>query len=284
MNNESSQIKNTIIPNNCQVNFKSFCEKELITKETAYLLGYFWADAYCLFKEKDNSRARYRFVLSIQIEDGLNIQNIINSTGKWNTYIIKGNGIRKDQLKFEVNNYWTAKTFHDLGITPRRINSPDKILSIIPDHLKHHFFRGFFDGDGSIYLNKTTRYKITFTSKRNQDWSFLINLCDLLNIKYYISQAKNQDASSLQISSKKSVIKFCEYLYKNSEGCRLNRKFDKFQDILLKEEKRLENCGIFKRKNGYELYFKKRYFGKFKSAEEAREYRNSIYNLTDLLV
>jgi intein/homing endonuclease len=106
------------------------------------------------------------------------------------------------------------------------------------DNLLSHFVRGIFDGDGCITIsNSGLKYKQTtiyFSSTSNQDWKFLSEILDKINVNYKIR--KNVDSlgksSQLYINSSESIYNLCEFMYKDSIGIRLERKYNKYSYFL----------------------------------------------------
>ncbi len=114
--------------------------------------------------------------------------------------------------------------------------SADKILSKIPDDLKHYFFRGLIDGDGSFYFKDYTR-QFAITSSYDQDWTYFERLCENLGIKYNIKRiinfnkkTKKENKSSVLRILGKEIIKLGEYIY-NGDDFGLSRKINKYKQI-----------------------------------------------------
>lgn len=196
-----------------------------------YILGYIWADGNIY--EKNNSIELYTSKKDIN-----NISRIFKKVGNW--YIKE----RKRYLK-KTNKYYTSYT---IGVRDKELikflidndfkykstKSPDKILNLIPEKLHKDFYRGYSDGDGSFSLynnNRTCKYNITSTII--QDWSFIENIFRKLDIKYKIYKyiRKSGNSSMICVSNKYGIIKIGEYLYKNSDNIRLERKYDVFKNI-----------------------------------------------------
>jgi len=196
-----------------------------------YILGYIWADGYLY--EKNNSIELYTSVKDID-----NILNIFNNVGNW--YVKKRIKYLKKTNKFyisytigvcdkELSNYLLENDFKE-----KSLKSPNKILKLIPKKYHSDFYRGYSDGDGSFSLynnKKTCNYNIT--SSINQDWWFIENIFQKLDIKYkiYKYERNSGNSSSISISNKWDIIKIGDYLYQNSNDVRLERKYLKYQDI-----------------------------------------------------
>jgi hypothetical protein len=191
--------------------------------EVAYFLGYFWADG-CV------KTTRNYVQMEISPEDYESLKNTLNKIGKWNIYYPMG----KNSVVIQTSNY-DIKQFllkHDYGIKSGA--SADKILSKIPDELKHYWWRGYLDGDGHI---GKVNYYVGFTSGYDQDWLFVENLFKELKINKFnirrlvLSVGRN---STISISRGEFVIKLLSYVYSNAscDNIGLPRKYKKFIEFI----------------------------------------------------
>ena len=104
--------------------------------------------------------------------------------------------------------------------------------------MKHYFFLGLIDGDGCFYINKKQyTYQFILSSTYDQDWSYMINLCEKLNIsKYRIDHKKNKNnqSSSFRICRKNDIKILGYYIYQNFflDQIGLKRKNEKFNEII----------------------------------------------------
>ena len=210
---------------------------DLTDKNILYVLGFLWADGYSRsntiyldIKRLDFENVYYNFFKTGDWRFK-HTESFSKQTGKY----YKGSSI--SALNKENSNF--LKSF-DFG--NKSYNSPTELLSQIPIELQHHFFRGYFDGDGSfsIYNNeKTVNFNVTSTIQ--QDWSFIVELFKKLEIETYNSWKYDRESgksSNMSISNKWDIIKLGEYLYQDSDDLRLERKYKKYQQI--------KNCDIEK--------------------------------------
>lgn len=248
-----------------------------ITKpEVAYLLGLIWADG-CIYYKKN----KYRYDINIvnKIEDALVFNKIAQTIGEWNFYLTQKGKMgaivahNKDICEFLIENDYLSKSSL----------SANKILSRIPEHLKHYWFRGLLDGDGCIYVKyNPTSLRLEISSSFEQDWSYMVDLCTKLNIEYKILKrtAKNTKYkfSTFLIRKLNCIMSFCDYVYRGFDNDKigLQRKFLKAKEIesfLKKRQARNRQSSITKRGDGFYIMFrynKKRYnWGCFNNKEEA---------------
>ena len=208
------------------------------TEYKAYILGLIYADG-CI-NDKVQGRREWRLQISIQEEDGLILQKLLDDTNKNKLVIrnppstIKNNW--KKQLTACVNNTYLCKQLIQLGCFPRKsvngMTFPNLSLELIS-----HFIRGFFDGDGSVMIKKstykgkkvtTTRYflRTAFTST---DSIFLDTLISYLPITkvYKTNVTKRSVIHTYWIERQDDIINLRDYLYKDANYF-FNRKYNKF--------------------------------------------------------
>ncbi len=213
------------------------------TPEAAYILGLLWSDGF--------AEIPYRVTFRSAEEDLIQLKPFFEKTGNW-TYnfcprryptwkdLLCIRCSSKEFINFLIENDYKAKSY----------KSACKILSVIPDNLKRYWFRGLSDGDGSFYLQKTTKEekngrKICFTcnSGVEQDWTYLKKLLDELEIKYFENRrtrimkrnGHSSSESTIEFYKFSDIMKFASYLYPDLifDGMGFKRKFDKI--IAIKE-------------------------------------------------
>lgn len=143
-----------------QVNHNIFQEEN---ECSFYLAGFLAADG-CIRISKTNKCRNYinhRLVISLSKDDKdhlIMIKSLLESTHPIHDYLIK-NSKRNPNW----NDVWESK----LMITSEKIVNDLKKFNVVPrksliytfpkwieNHsLKHHFMRGYFDGDGSFFIN-----------------------------------------------------------------------------------------------------------------------------------
>ena len=254
----------------------------ILTPEVAYILGILWADGHV---SKNNTIS-----ISILRSDMDDIINIFLKTGNWRIYNYKPK-ITKPQTLLCTSNDIIFKFLIKNGYKAKSWKSACKILSKIPEHLKHYWFRGLVDGDGCFHLHTGRRTKQIFiASGYKQDWSFLEKRCKKLKIQYKILRRKQINRRSHKetrnsiflIAKSFDIQKFSNFIYNNYENDHIGfkRKWNKYQDILkyineYPSQKKFKYIGIGfdKRTNKYYARTKhnKKQFrlGSFSTIEEA---------------
>lgn len=114
---------------------------------------------------------------------------------------------------------------------------PAKSLTIsgvnIPKKYFIDFFRGYFDGDGSVYSYRDTIYEnssrlyISFTSGSVQyiDW-LRDSLSKFYGVRGYISKNKNNKYVQLKFAKRESLL-LCDLMYYKKDVLALSRKYKK---------------------------------------------------------
>lgn len=186
------------------------------TEDKAYWLGFIAADG-CIFK--DSGSLRLQINLKGDDIDHLNkFQNSINSTYKISEKMIKDS--RVCQLK--VNSKLMCEALISQGIIERKslvVKMPE-----LKDDLVRHFIRGYFDGDGCIYFNETSRVRVCFSIVGGFD--MLDSIIKSLPVDSSIRNVRNE-IYEINVSKMSSIISLYDYLYKDS-NVYLDRKKEKF--------------------------------------------------------
>jgi len=201
------------------------------TPEVAYILGLLWADGYIGKNNAVNIQA-------VRTDLDLLYKHFL-TTGNWKIYYRTPKN-RKEQATIHKGNMMLANFLKENDYTIKSDKSACKILSIIPENLKHYWFRGVVDGDGCFYIRNKKSYQFSLASSYQQDWTYFEDLLKSLNIKYNIQRRiqirKNlpsTQSSVIRISNKNTIKILGEYIYQNYEIDKigLHRKYEKFLQI-----------------------------------------------------
>jgi hypothetical protein len=232
-------IKSTILSKpttKCNINPELFYN--ISTKEISYLLGLIWADGF-LNPSKNGKNSNLGFTM---VKEDIDIiKPTLELIGKWNYYERKQTvETWKSSINVITNNKRILNFLLDHDFDKKSYISADKILSKIPDDLKHYFFRGLIDGDGCFYHYRpekgSTLRQFTLASSYEQDWSYFEELCKEKNIKYNIKRTigKKSSSSVIRITNKDGILKLGEYIYKDfqEDNIGLVRKYEKYKLII----------------------------------------------------
>jgi len=154
----------------------------------------------------------------------------------------KKNPCHQDKIELCV---YDSQMCRDLGlwnIVPNKVKIlvPPKNL---PLDLIHHFIRGLFDGDGSVYFTKGSKYitkrgEVRFS--KNQLRASVTGTKEMMQWvddnfwKFYFHDCKvEENRGTYQIRyGSKTAKKFLQYIYRNST-LYMERKYEKSRDFLL---------------------------------------------------
>ncbi|MCX6717839.1 MAG: hypothetical protein NTU76_04165 [Candidatus Taylorbacteria bacterium] len=211
----------------------------------AYVLGYLYADGS--MEDAFYIRGKYIKVTSIDKDRIVIIKKLLNSKHK----IVKippDNYKRKIRFLLRIGSHKLYKRLVELGLYP------NKSLTIkfprIPSSVLNHFIRGYFDGDGCVYLERkigisgeliTKRLLSVFTSGSKLFLSGLsmklIKKIEENDIKIYKSHRSYQ----LRYSTRSSMNLF-KFMYNNvQKGLYMQRKFDKFKEYFSLQPQRINS-------------------------------------------
>jgi hypothetical protein len=233
---EFKNLLQSIKPNKCNINPELFYD--IKDKEIVYLLGIIWGDG---FLNPSKSGNNHNLGFTMVKEDIDIIKPVLETIGKWNYYqrkqLIK---TWKPSINVITNNKRIFNFLVEHDYHKKSYISANKILSKIPNELKHYFFRGLIDADGCFYYYKpkigSTLRQFALTSTYEQDWEYFETLCKKLNIKYNIKRTINSksSSSSIRITNKDGIKKLGELIYNNfnEDKIGLVRKYIKYTQII----------------------------------------------------
>jgi hypothetical protein len=259
------------------VNYKLFNED--FTKESVYILGLLWADGHI-------RPDKHLTTINVIKSDLDCVLPVFMKTGDWLYGEVKksNNGVKmKTQLRINTTTWGLCDILVRFDFLNKSKASPQQMLSKIPDTLKKYWFRGYLDGDGCIKLGKKYGLNVVFAGSYEQDWSFMSNLCDELNINYSINRyvVKLGGYSHFSVRKKIDVKKLCDYIYGDYDGIGFSRKYKKYLDVLKYID--IKSKLFWSDKEVNLLIEKYKTIGGKKCAELLNKNLNSIYNKVSLL-
>jgi len=200
------------------------------TEDKAYFLGFLYADG-CVEEKKSNTTIKYRVTLKLVEKDAciieefkkyLNFEGNINTTTRsksakafWNCD--KSLSIRSPKL---------GKDLIDKGCMVAKthiLKFPTK--NQVPKHLQHHFIRGYFDGDGSVFISneKHWRNKKVYPiihSRFIGTSDMMNNITNILSLPNTVikqpKSLKNSNIFTIEIKRNPRCKSLYKYLYKDS--------------------------------------------------------------------
>jgi intein-encoded DNA endonuclease-like protein len=198
--------------------------------EMAYVLGFFAADG-CMIKNK-----RGAHFIEFHIVDKnllIRIRKALNSNHKIATRKIKDGWKSAHHLQIGSKEIFNDLLF--LGMTPNKSNS--LIFPNIKEEYLSHFIRGYFDGDGNVFLGKRS-------DRINRNWILQSGFTSgskefIKELKIKLKKFANIAGSTQHYSSGayrlcfsiKDSLKLYEFMYSSNESLFLPRKkriFEKY--------------------------------------------------------
>ena len=198
-----------------------------MTKESAYFIGFFWADGWL---------SRNELKIEIVKEDGDDLIKIFETLGDW--FVSSRNRPnRQIQMSFQTTNKELKTFFTSMGKYPNTIESHEKILKYIPEEFKLYFIRGIIDGDGCFYYNKkreTSGHQFSISARFNQDWSYILKYLSSIgvNCKTIVTETEKSKSSKIRCSNVYEIRNLISYIYECDDLIYLKRKKEKAFKIL----------------------------------------------------
>ena len=209
----------------------------------SYVLGFIVADG-CIgvkrIRKKDGTKQYY---FNITSKDKFHLENIQKAMAVHQKIYSKTSGYtsKKDYYFIQIGHQEICKDLINLGILPRKTHNLNQIKitkQYFPD-----FVRGFFDGDGTVYIykvNNTPQIKVGFIGVSSPFITgFNQQLCASLNIpQKAIHQTVDKRGNKMAQYNICFYVDDCErlanFMYGNNPSLYLPRKrqiFEKWQSI-----------------------------------------------------
>lgn len=193
------------------------------TEEKAYWLGFLFAD--CGVKQRSNGK--FDFELTLQEKDFEHLKKFKNS-------ISYGGGIKTKVIKYKDKTYVAKRIVISRAEFCENLikngcveNKTFKIkFPDISENLHRHFIRGYFDGDGFIYINNKNKIMAGFTGLD----TFLCEIYDKMKLnapkRIYEDRRRNSSIKDMKFIGK-YALELLNYLYRDSK-IYLDRKYNKY--------------------------------------------------------
>lgn len=248
----------------------------LSSPKLVYLHGFMWGDGYV------SKKACQLYIVQ---KDSREVQKIIKNEIKFKTYTYQPQGNRQIVEVIRFDNEYKDFLIKN-GYCSKSLDSPEKILSIIPKELHCYWWRGYVDADGCFYKPKDKLGgAFSITAPINKNWIEESKLMVNLHIQSFsVRKTEFQKgdnlhkSSTLSVTHNKEIKKIGEYIYQG-ECFGLKRKYKKYQSILKGFKKQTSSTvGVSYQKHGnykkrWRAYLGRKYLGRFETEKEAIQAR-----------
>ena len=189
--------------------------KIIDTQEKAYWLGFLYADGNVTFTP--NKKAT--MTLSLKHEDGYILEHLqkLFETDSEIQFVPRREPQHSDQLRLVIHNKEVCEDLIKLGCIPNK-----SLLLTYPTFLEEHFHSsfilGYFDGDGSIHINKKQYNRLQISIVGTYEFlKYISDLCKSnLDINFYFNQRhpeNNNNNWNISLCGNKVCSKFLHYIY-----------------------------------------------------------------------
>lgn len=185
--------------------------KSIDTEEKAYWLGFLFADG-SIMRNKDVLTGLALELSNKDLEHLKLFKNHIDS----NSPIIYVNHKEISQPRLRICSKELATDLSKHGMIPNK--SLVLTFPFLSDSLIRHFIRGYFDGDGNLYVNKEGKPRLSFLGT----FEFLKELSRFLSLKIGCNEATVSSMGKtnifrIQYGGKNQVSNITKYLYRDAD-------------------------------------------------------------------
>lgn len=208
-----------------------FFEK-IDTEEKAYWLGFMYADG-CILPVNKYGEQAFKLQLAEQDKECLEFfKKDLNSSypiREDRSHKIK-NLKRQSMFLLEQRSQKTVNDLKKLGCMEQKslkLVFPEEYQ--VPKELIYHFIRGYFDGDGSISCDKNNHWNLCFVGTE----SFIKKISTYFTGGSVFPDKRKKNSWYYALGGNLQILQAYHLMYDNSHRY-MKRKFDKFQQLLLK--------------------------------------------------
>lgn len=206
----------------------------------AYWLGLLLADGFL----SNSGHATESFGISLSIKDKYILEEFLKDLDS--TYTVK-EYIGKSKFENSCTNFAYAKILIkskqifkkliEYGFTVKKSYNGIVPEKHVPDNLKIHFIRGYFDGNGGLSIGSGSHlYTLDFTGTK-EIITWILKYFDKENLKLQERHPdRNNNNVSIKISGDKQIYSIMSQIYKDAT-IYLNRKYERYLKLQEKYNK-----------------------------------------------
>jgi hypothetical protein len=229
------------LPSSYRLNPERF--ETVTTPEVAYVLGLLWADGYL-------RKAYYTIAIELQLTDMLMVKPTFDKVGDWHYRERTRKGRTRPVACLNVANQRVHELLCSWDYLEKSHLSPTKVLAHIPSSLHPLFWRGYIDGDGSLY-QRGALCQMSLAGSFDQDWSAQLAMCEALGATATVQRWTSKQghrSSCVRITSRFGIERIGDWVYHTftEDGIGLPRKHAKY--LRIKECCNASRVGRYARK------------------------------------
>lgn len=206
--------------------------EEINNEFKAYWLGFLYADG-CNRIITNAKKKTFQVDIGLQYKDEQHLVKFLTSIQADYPIVNYTNKEGYKRSRIVICNQKFSEDLNKLGCVPNKsliLKFPT--IDIVPQHLIRHFIRGYFDGDGCIFVDtQNKRVSVSLLGTKQFITDFQQVVCNELNIAYTKIQHK-KDTQIYHVAW--GDVRSCELLYKYMySDCNiyLDRKLEKFNTL-----------------------------------------------------
>lgn len=194
------------------------------SNEMAYVLGWITTDGCIL------SNLKSFHITSIDIDHLYKLSSLMETDVKITLY--KGKGNARLAGKVFIGSKYMVKKLLNIGIIPRKTGKIQ--MPLVPDEYLSHFFRGVFEGDGTIFVRKGQAVLKVYNGSNGFLCELNRRISECLNIRSgSIYKVKGCNSRTLYFGSHERIVSLFDFMYSGvTENMILERKYNTFLEYL----------------------------------------------------
>jgi LAGLIDADG DNA endonuclease family protein len=216
--------------------------KQINTPEKAYFLGWIVSDGSISKKNCLNIRLQQQdFKILETLKSFINYNRPLKIISYKHTI----HKTWKDQVDLSIYNKEMCNDLRKLGYNNKKSYNA-KFPTFLCKYLLPHFIRGIFEGDGCLsikhkksyaningyYPTKIAQFHISGTKNICLGLKSVFN-----NIKIFSKIRKGTGCYNVRVSGNENICKLLNWIYKDSNNMKLDRKYNLFQELQIIENR-----------------------------------------------
>lgn len=234
---------NIILKSSKKYSYNENIFENIDKEEKAYWLGFLYADGYV--RERNGGGSELKLKLSIIDKDHLlKFKKFISDDENIPIVYEESKNKKKKLNDTDIQEYYNNSRTYKISINSKKIvsdliklgctNNKSKTIEFpnIDESFYKDFIRGYFDGDGSISYSKKAIVLNFVSGSLNFLKRISYELNKNCNCKYANLIGASNNYKYICYTSLFDIQSIYNYLYKNEENIKLDRKLDKIKHVI----------------------------------------------------